>query len=231
MELPRRSRLSSRRATKEEITRSRRVTKEVSGSSEALAATVVVAIPDNCAVGDDFIVEYEGRTFDVTVPDGCGPGDEMVVQVPRLVDSAAEPEPQPEDMVGQRAMACGLLSNGVLNGKKGTLVSYNAGKSLFKLGIDGMYPYVSIRRENLLPLPWEDPPDSSNDDEEPMYAPRAGLHYVGDRVLLERTDGSSSVATLVDYDEIFETFTVDIGARGNGRGAPGPHTLRDRRTP
>ena len=49
------------------------------------------------------------------------------------------------------------------------------------------------------------------DNDEPPEAPPAGMHYVGDRVLVERSNGRSSLATVVEYDEIFETYTVDVG--------------------
>ena len=107
-------------------------------------------------------------------------------------------------------MVCGLVSNGLLNSRKGTLVSYNASSGLFRLAIDQMHPHVSIRRENLILLPWEEEPDGSN-DEEPLTAPPAGVHYVGDRVNVERSNGRTSLATIVEYDEGFETFTVDVG--------------------
>ena len=107
-------------------------------------------------------------------------------------------------------MVCGLITNGLLNGRKGSLISFDAEKGLFKLAIDKMFPYVAIRAENLIPLPWEEEPDTSN-DEEPLEAPRAGVHYVGDRVMVERSNGRTSLATLVEYDEVFETYTVDVG--------------------
>ena len=49
-------------------------------------------------------------------------------------------------------------------------------------------------------------------DTEPPEAPPAGVHYVGDRVKVERTNGSISYATIVEYDEVMEVYTVDVGA-------------------
>ena len=37
------------------------------------------------------------------------------------------------------------------------------------------------------------------------------MHYVGDRVLAERSNGSTSLVTIVEYDEVFETYTIDVG--------------------
>lgn len=155
------------------------------------------------------------------MPDGCQPGHEIEVDVPETEEPLRKsprhrreeqpPVPEsPEELVDMRAMVCGLVSNGLLNRRKGTLVSYDASSGLFRLAIDKMYPHVSIRRENLTLLPWEEEPDDSN-DEEPLTAPPAGMHYVGDRVNVERSNGRISLGTIVEYDEGFETFTVDVG--------------------
>ena len=37
------------------------------------------------------------------------------------------------------------------------------------------------------------------------------MHYVGDRVKVERSNGSISYATIVEYDEVMEVYTVDVG--------------------
>ena len=46
---------------------------------------------------------------------------------------------------------------------------------------------------------------------EPPEAPPAGVHYVGDRVKVERSNGGISYATIVEYDEVMEVYTVDVG--------------------
>ena len=180
---------------------------------ETQPLVVTVVVPDGCRAGDIFSVEFDGKMFDIGVPDGCHGGDEIQVEVPEEAPSEQHPwrpPPPPEPHVGERAMVCGLITNGLLNGRKGSLISFDAEKGLFKLAIDKMFPYVAIRAENLIPLPWEEEPDTSN-DEEPLEAPRAGVHYVGDRVMVERSNGRTSLATLVEYDEVFETYTVDVG--------------------
>ena len=197
-------------------------------SSLPSPSSVIVVVPDGCYEGDEFTVSLDGeREFNICVPLGCQGGDEIEVEVPleapeepplrksprhhQREEAPPEPPPEsPEDLVDMRAMVCGLVSNGLLNSRKGTLVSYDPASGLFRLAIDKMYPYVSIRRENLLPLPWEEEPDDSNNDE-PLHAPPAGVHYVGDRVHVERSNGRTSLATVVEYDEGFETFTVDVG--------------------
>jgi hypothetical protein len=190
-------------------------------------SSVIVVVPDGCYEGDEFTVSFNSKEFNICVPGGCQGGDEIEVEVPEAEDEEESPlrksprhtreeappvlpPESPEELVDMRAMVCGLVSNGLLNSRKGTLVSYDASSGLYRLAIDKMYPHVFIRRENLLPLPWEEEPDDSN-NEEPLQAPPAGVHYVGDRVNVERSNGRTSLATVVEYDEGFETFTVDVG--------------------
>ena len=63
-----------------------------------------------------------------------------------------------------------------------------------------MHPDVAVAFRNLKELPPDDAvmhlPDT-----EPPEAPPAGVHYVGDRVKVERSNGSISYATSVEDDE------------------------------
>ena len=69
---------------------------------------------------------------------------------------------------------------------------------------------VAVAFRNLKELPPDDAvmhlPET-----EPPEAPPAGVHYVGDRVKVERSNGSISYATIVEYDEVMEVYTVDVG--------------------
>ena len=47
---------------------------EIPAAAADTAPPVEVVVPDGCHAGDTFLVEFNGREFDVTVPDGCGPG-------------------------------------------------------------------------------------------------------------------------------------------------------------
>ncbi|KOO31418.1 hypothetical protein Ctob_014918, partial [Chrysochromulina tobinii] len=177
--------------------------------------TVTIIIPDGCYPGDEFTVEFDGRSFNIGVPDGCEPGMELQVEVP-----AEEPPPEdtrprrpkarrPEELVGRRVKLVGLVAKGVLNGRKGTVNSYNAQRERLLMTIDGMADVpVAVKWENVEELP-ED--DEAPVDDEPPEAPPAGVHYVGDRVLVERSNGSTSLGTVVEYDEALETYVIDIG--------------------
>lgn len=179
-----------------------------------------VIVPDGCYPGDEFTVELDGRTFNVGVPEGCGPGDAIVVDPPQpeapeegdpwLTEHRhTPPEPIPKQLIGRRVQLCGLFAKGLLNGRKGEVRSYNEAKDLLVVTVDGMHPDVSVKCANVVPLPADDEPDPDND--EPPEAPPAGMHYVGDRVLVERSNGSQSFATVVEYDEVFETYSLEIG--------------------
>ena len=73
-----------------------------------------------------------------------------------------------------------------------------------------MQPDVMVAFRNLQELPPEDA-EQHLPETEPPEAPPAGVHYVGDRVKVERSNGSISYATIVEYDEVMEVYTVDVG--------------------
>jgi len=125
---------------------------------------------------------------------------------------ASTEQPSPQQLVGRRCQLCGLVAKALLNGRKGLVQSYDAERERLVLTIDAMAPDVSVRIENVTELPDDD--EAEADDDEPPEAPPAGVHYVGDTVLVERSDGRTSLATVVEYDEAFETYTLEIGSRG-----------------
>jgi len=177
--------------------------------------SVMIVIPDGCWPGDEFTVEFNGRSFNIGVPDGCEPGMELQVEVPSEEEEEPPPRRQqrplartPFELVGRRAALCGLVAKGILNGRKGTVNSYIAERDRLILTIDGMAPDVAVKWENVEELPEDDiaPPD-----DEPPEAPPAGVHYVGDRVLVERSNGATSLATVVEYDEVQEAYVLDVG--------------------
>jgi len=172
-------------------------------------ATVIV--PENCFAGDEFVVDLHGCQFSVGVPDGCGPGDAIIVDLPAPQGGGSLPDPAlpPKQLVGRRVSLSGLIAKALLNGRKGEVRSYNEAKDMLAVTVDGMHPDVSVKCENVTVLPPGDQPDPDND--EPPEAPPAGVHYVGDRVLVERSNGATSLATVVEYDEVFESYVLDLG--------------------
>jgi len=181
-------------------------------AAEGLPQTVMIVIPNGCWPGDEFTVEFGGRSFNIGVPDGCEPGMELQVEVPAeegLAEEAPRPKARtPKELVGRRAALCGLVAKGVLNGRKGTVNAYNSERDRLILTIDGMAPDVAVKWENVEELPEG---DEAPPDDEPPEAPPAGVHYVGDRVLIERSNGATSLGTVVEYDEVQESYVIDIG--------------------
>ncbi len=203
----------------------------------AANVSVEVVVPDDVFAGEEFLVEFDGQQFNIAVPEGCGPGDPIQVEVPaaspppEAAPPAAAPPPEqqqqppqqrapppkkkprppartPYEMVGRRAALCGLIAKAILNGKKGTVMSYNEDRDRLVVAIDGVTPDVAVKMSNLAELPEDDVAPIIS---EPPEAPPAGIYYVGDRVKMERSNGEKSPATVVEFDEVMETYTLDIG--------------------
>jgi len=113
-----------------------------------------------------------------------------------------------EELVGRRVQLVKLVAKPVMNGKKGLALSYDEERDRLVVLIDNMAPAVAVRWENVAELPANDVAIRSND---PPEAPPAGLYYAGDKVLVERSNGSTSGASIVEYDEVMETYVVDVG--------------------
>ena len=173
---------------------------------------VTLTIPDGTFPGMEMSVEWGGVSYSIAVPEGSGPGQEITVELPSLEEGPPAGRPlatNEYEMVGRRAELVGLVAKAVLNGRKGLVTEYHEDRGRLGVRIDGMQPDVAVKMCNLKELGEEDFCPVS---EEPPEAPHAyGLYFSGDRVLVERSDGSQSECTIVEYDEVFETFTVNIG--------------------
>ena len=173
---------------------------------------VTLVIPDGTFPGMEMSVEWGGTTYSIAVPEGTGPGQEITVELPSLEEAPPAGRPPAKDeweMIGRRAELVGLVAKACLNGRKGEVIEYHEDRGRLGVRIDGMQPDVAVKMCNLKELPETDfcPPS-----EEPPEAPHAyGLYFCGDPVMVERSDGSQSECTIVEYDEVFETFTVNIG--------------------
>ena len=164
-------------------------------SEEPQTEPVIVEVPPGLGPGDAFTVETAwGGVFEIAVPDGVGPGDQIQVDLPTqaahegVPQEPAEPPPPPPattpwELVGRRAALCGLIAKAILNGRKGTVRSYNPDKDRLVVTIDGMHPDVAVAFRNLKELP---PSDAVMHlpDTEPPEAPPAGVHYVRGSLLL-----------------------------------------------
>ena len=122
------------------------------GPSEEPPATerVVLEVPQGIYPGQVFTVAtHWGGEFEIACPDGVGPGDSIEVELPTQ-EASAPPEPErppppppattPWELVGRRAALCGLIAKAILNGRKGSVKSYNPDKDRLVVTIDGMQP-------------------------------------------------------------------------------------------
>jgi len=183
-----------------------------------------------------------GGVFEITVPDGVFEGDSIEVELPTQASQegpppsqpARDPSPPPRDpsppprdpspeppprnlgpatcaaeLPGRRVQLVKLVAKPVMNLKKGLCISYDPERDRCVVLIDNMAPAVAVKWDNLQELPAHDVAQRSN---EPPDAPPAGIYYAGDKVMVERTNGSTSEAMIVEYDEVMETYVVDVGA-------------------
>ena len=132
------------------------------------------------------------------------PPEHQMRQRPRLHAGGLPPE----QLIGRRVELCGLIAKALLNGRRGTALQWHAERGRLLVALDGL-PEATFRLKHVRELPEGD--DADVDGDEPPVAPAAGAHYVGDRVLVERSNGSRSVATVVEYDEVLEYYVVDVG--------------------
>ena len=126
-------------------------------SDEPLTEAVLVDVPPGMGPGDVFNVETAwGGVFEIAVPDGVGPGEQIQVELPTqaahegggapLPPPPPPPATTPWELVGRRAALCGLIAKAILNGRKGTVRSYNPEKDRLVVTIDGMHPGERQRR-------------------------------------------------------------------------------------
>lgn len=126
-------------------------------SDQPLTEPVIIEVPPGLQPGDVFTVATAwGGEFEIAVPDGVGPGEQIQVELPTQAahEGGGEPPPPPPpppattpwELVGRRAALCGLIAKAILNGRKGTVRSYNPDKDRLVVTIDGMHPGARPRR-------------------------------------------------------------------------------------
>jgi len=135
-------------------------------------------------------------------------------------EPSPEPPPGPRlpatcaaELPGRRVQLVKLVAKPVMNHKKGLCISYDPERDRCVVLIDNMAPAVAVKWDNLEELPADDMPIRSND---PAEAPPAGSsdapYYAGDKVMVERSNGSKSACSIVEYDEVMEMYVVDVGS-------------------
>jgi len=189
---------------------------------------VTLTVPDGMFPGMEMAVEWGGISYNIAVPDGVGPGQEITVELPSLdgpppeesaptgvLDEPLEaelPDPNPDDafeMMGRRVELKGLVAKAVLNKRKGCVIDYDHKLNRPVVMIDCLEPEVAVQYENLTWLPESD--EAEERTEEPPEALPAGLYFQGDKVNVTRSNGDITFGIIVEYDMVFETYTVSLG--------------------
>jgi len=153
------------------------------GGDEGAPPSVTVSVPEGCYPGDEFTVEFDGRSFNVGVPDGCGPGTELTVEVPPA-ESAPAPAPAPAgrdrpSSSSQRDMNIPPYRGGQRPGeKKKNSSDWAPSSSLFSMG----------------------PAEG--------FGNPAGAYSVGQLVQVTRSDGSWTYGKIMDYDDLGDNYSV-----------------------
>lgn len=178
-----------------------------------------ITVPDGIYEGDSIEVELPTQASqEPAPPEPAQPEPAQPAREPSPPPREPSPEPEPPrplrpatcaaELPGRRVQLVKLVAKPVMNLKKGLCISYDPERERCVILVDNMAPAVAVKWENLEELPFHDVAVRSN---EPPEAPPAGIYYAGDKVMVERSNGSTSHACIVEYDEVMETYVVDVG--------------------
>ena len=142
-----------------------------------------VVVPDGLKSGDEFAVSAHGQEFSVAVPYGVSGGMEIELELP---------VPTTEQCVV-------TVPDGVREGEPFTIGTTWGG--VFEIVATGP-PGTEIEVE--LPLPTAAPAPS---EESPAAT---GTYAIGAQVQVQRTNGMWSAAVIKEYDDVSDTYTVEL---------------------
>ena len=184
-----------------------------------MSQRVNVVVPDGLAAGDEFIVTAHGADFSVTVPEGAYGGHEIDLDLPLPEDSASA-------SATQRVVV--EVPDGVASGE---LFSVEFDGRIFEVTVpEGMLPGDEIEIElptSNLPPPttasqggvgWDDwdtawapvPKGAASWAEPPAPVPYYGRYKIDEKVQVQRSSGAWSPATVKEYDELSDTYTIEL---------------------
>ena len=190
-----------------------------SGLACTMSQRVNVVVPDGLAAGDEFIVTAHGADFSVTVPEGAYGGHEIDLDLPLPEDSASA-------SATQRVVV--EVPDGVASGE---LFSVEFDGRIFEVTVpEGMLPGDEIEIElptSNLPPPttasqggvgWDDwdtawapvPKGAASWAEPPAPVPYYGRYKIDEKVQVQRSSGAWSPATVKEYDELSDTYTIEL---------------------
>jgi len=175
--------------------------------SGAATSAFEVVVPDDCAgVGSLFLVEAAGRTFEVEVPEGCGAGSLITVELPTLEDAGGPASPAPEPEASRSILPAAdddSSDEETPVGNKHPLGRERSPPTKLTLPVDT--PSAPRRRSN----------NSAAQKTSPASRPLHATHevdgaFAAEPVEVLRSDGTWSLATPEDYEDLGCTYTVRL---------------------
>lgn len=163
---------------------------------------MTVVVPDGLTEGMDFVVAGPGGLeYSVTVPSGVAGNVAIEVDLPDA--------PPPAAADTQRVAVA--VPDGLLPGDPFNVEAAWGG--IFEVCVpDGVGGGDTIEVE--LPMPPPEPPAAAADGEWDDWQPPCGSHTVGQKIKVQRTNGSWSPAKIVEYDYVSDTYTIKLELTG-----------------
>jgi len=173
---------------------------------------LTVVVPDGLEAGDEFVVCADGHEFAVTVPEGVAGNVAIEVDVPvsdsEIGDYASDLKGAPVGgNVAERVEI--TVPDGVLAGEPFNVESPWGG--LFEV----VAPAGVVAGDTLeIELPCAPVPCEGSAAASSPATAASSAYEVGERVQAQRTDGSWSVAEVLEYDDVSDTYTVRLATTG-----------------
>lgn len=187
---------------------------------------VTVTVPDGLVAGDEFVVSASGGEFEVTVPKGVSAGEAIDLELPATAGGGASSS---SDDGLQRVIVA--VPDGVYAGEP-FIVNFD-GQEFEIVVPDGVVAGEEIEvavpaATSGPPAPpptadqggvsWNDwdstwaptPKGSTEWTEAAAPAPYYGRYKTGEKVQVQRSSGDWSPATIMEYDELSDTYTIEL---------------------
>ena len=175
-----------------------------------------LTVPDASFPGDQITVSAGGEEFLVTVPNGVGPGSLIEVDLPLASEQAA-----PEAQLNQRVQV--TIPENCRAGEPFSVQAPWGG--VFEVVVpEGLLPgdflEVELPTEQVAQLAAEATAPAGEEPITPAVDGAlegadayAGMHRIGAHVSVLRSNGSYSPGTIKEYDELSDTYTLELPVR------------------
>ena len=177
-----------------------------------------VIVPDGLNAGDEFVVAAHGQEFSVAVPDGVNGGMEIELELPVPTTTERCVVTVPAGIKPGEAFTIGTTWGS-------TFEIVAPGPPGMEIEVELPLPPPSDPPYNI-PLPpppnagqggiawdqWDDGDGEREHGRATASSAATGTHAVGARVQVQRTNGMWSPAVIKEYDEVSDTYTVELQA-------------------